>query len=69
VLAALSDVNEVKILGFMLLHRLCELAPTLVASRLDETTEAFDLTMRDLEVKDDTIRQDLERKGTSILRI
>lgn len=62
VMAALSDVNDVKVLGHMLLLRLAQLAPTSVIPRLDDTVQPFQEVMRDLEVKEDTIRQDLERK-------
>lgn len=62
-MAALSDVNEVKVLGLMLLLRLGQLSPSSVVPRLDETVEAMKAMMKDLEVKDDTIQQDLERKG------
>lgn len=64
-MAALSDVNDVKVLGHMLLLRLAQLAPTSVIPRLDDTVQPFQEVMRDLEVKEDTIRQDLERKRES----
>jgi cullin-associated NEDD8-dissociated protein 1 len=62
-MAALSDVNEIKVLGLMLLLRLAQLSPTTVIPRLDEVAEAVQGIMKDMEVKDDTIKQDLERKG------
>jgi len=62
-MAALQDVNEVKILGLMLLLRLGQLSPTSIVPRLDEVTESLKAIMRDVEVKDDTVKQDLERKG------
>jgi hypothetical protein len=65
VFAALKDVNEIKVLGFMLLHRLFQLAPTYVAPRLDEMAESLKVIMKDVEVKEDTVKQDLERKGGS----
>lgn len=64
-MASLSDVNDVKVLGHMLLLRLAQLSPTSIAPRLDDTVKPFQEVMRDLEVKDDTIRQDLERKRES----
>jgi cullin-associated NEDD8-dissociated protein 1 len=62
-MAALTDVNEVKVLGLMLLLKLGQLAPATVIPRLDEVAEALIPTMKDVEVKDDTIKQDFERKG------
>jgi cullin-associated NEDD8-dissociated protein 1 len=63
-MAALADVNEIKVLGLMLLLRLGQLAPASVVPRLDEVAEAVRGIMKDMEVKEDTIKQDLERKGT-----
>lgn len=68
VMAALRDVNEIKSLGLMLLLRLANLAPAAVIPKLDEAAESLKTIMKDLEVKDDTIKQDLERKGELILR-
>lgn len=65
-MAALSDVNEIKVLGLMLLLRLGQLAPNSIIPRLDEVSEAVQSIMKDVEVKDDTIKQDLERKGESL---
>jgi cullin-associated NEDD8-dissociated protein 1 len=62
VLAALRDVNEIKVLGLMLLLRLAELAPAIVEPHLDGVVEALKAIMKDLEVKEDTIKQDLQRK-------
>lgn len=62
VLAALDDVNEIKILGLMLLLRLGQLAPAVVIPRLDDVSASLIAIMKDLEVKEDTIKQDLERK-------
>ncbi|CAK9779690.1 unnamed protein product [Cutaneotrichosporon oleaginosum] len=62
VLAALRDVNEIKVLGLMLLLRLAELAPAIVKPHLDGVVEALRAIMKDLEVKEDTIKQDLQRK-------
>ena len=55
--------SEVKVLGLMLLLRLGQLAPASVIPRLDDVTDAFRAIMKDVEVKDDTVKQDLERKG------
>ncbi|ORX34727.1 armadillo-type protein [Kockovaella imperatae] len=65
VLAAIRDVNEVKVLGLMLLLRLGQLSPASVVPRLDDVTDAFRDIMKDVQVKDDTVKQDLERKGES----
>lgn len=63
VMAALTDVNEIKVLGLMLLLRLGQLSPSSVTPRLDEAVEAMSVMMQDVQVKDDTVQQDLERKG------
>jgi len=68
-MAALKDVNEVKILGLMLLLRLAQLAPASVLPRLDEVAESLKVIMKDVEVKDDTVKQDLERKGESYSKL
>ncbi|WRT63736.1 uncharacterized protein IL334_000659 [Kwoniella shivajii] len=62
VMASLSDVNEVKVLGLMLLLRLGQMSPTSVIPRLDDITNALKDMMKDVEVRDDTVKQDLERK-------
>jgi cullin-associated NEDD8-dissociated protein 1 len=62
-MAALKDINEIKVLGLMLLLRLGQLSPTSVIVRLDEVAESLKVIMKDLEVKEDTVKQDLERKG------
>ncbi|WVQ93760.1 hypothetical protein IAU59_000837 [Kwoniella sp. CBS 9459] len=62
VMASLSDVNEVKILGLMLLLRLGQMSPTSVIPRLDDVAGSLKIMMKDVEVKDDTVKQDLERK-------
>ena len=63
VMAALKDKNEIKVLGLMILLRLAQLSPTSVIPRLDEAAESMKVIMKDLEVKDDVLKQDLERKG------
>lgn len=67
VLAALRDVNEIKVLGLMLLLKLAEDDPATVVPHLDEVVESLKAIMKDLEVKEDTIKQDLQRKGESNL--
>ncbi|ORY22630.1 armadillo-type protein [Naematelia encephala] len=62
VMAALRDVNEIKVLALMLLLRLGQLSPSSVIPRLDDATEPLRVIMKDVEVKDDTVKQDLERK-------
>ena len=48
----------------MLLLRLGQLAPpSVVLPRLDDIVEPLKVIMKDIEVKDDTVKQDLERKG------
>lgn len=64
-MASLKDFNEVKVLGLMLLLRLGQLSPISVIPRLDEVAESLKAIMKDVEVKDDTVKQDLERKGES----
>ncbi|WVQ80275.1 hypothetical protein IAT38_002380 [Cryptococcus sp. DSM 104549] len=63
VMASLADVNEVKVLGLMLLLRLGKMSPTSVIPRLDDTVDNLRVVMKDVEVKDDTVKQDLERKA------
>ena len=65
VMAALRDVNEIKVLALMLLLRLAQLSSTSIIPRLDEVADALKIIMKDVEVKDDTVKQDLERKGAS----
>ncbi|WWC85910.1 uncharacterized protein L201_000780 [Kwoniella dendrophila CBS 6074] len=62
VMASLSDDNEVKVLGLMLLLRLGQMSPTSVIPRLDDVVNPMKVMMKDVEVKDDTVKQDLERK-------
>lgn len=66
VLAALKDHDEVKPLALMLLLRLGQLAPTSIIPRLDDTVGSFQDLMKEIEVKEDTVKQDLERKGESL---
>ena len=68
-MAALHDVNEIKVLGLMLLLRLGRLSPASVIPRLDDVAVALKVIMKDLEVKDDTVKQDLERKGGSDVQL
>lgn len=67
VMAALEDVNEIKVLGLMLLLRLGQLSPSSVVPRLDAAVEIMKGMMKNVEVKDDTILQDIERKGEAVL--
>lgn len=64
VLVGISDeADEIKVLGFMMLFRLSQLAPTVVAQRLDEALPELEKTMKDVAVTKDTVKQDLERAG------
>lgn len=65
VLATLSDVNEIQTLGLMLLVRLAKLAPAAIVPRLDGITDSLKSLMKNIDVKEDTIKQDLERKSES----
>lgn len=47
----------------MLLLRLGQLAPTSIIPRLEDTVGSLQDLMKDIEVKEDTVKQDLERKG------
>lgn len=49
----------------MLQLRLGQLSPQSVIPRLDETVDALKDIMADVAVKEDTVKQDLERKGES----
>ncbi|KAG8804387.1 hypothetical protein FRC19_011274 [Serendipita sp. 401] len=62
VLVSIGDeADEIKVLGFMMLFRLSQVAPTAVAQRLDEATGELEKTMKDVAVTKDTVKQDLER--------
>lgn len=65
VLAGLKDANEIKVVCLMLQLRLGQLSPQSVIPRLDETVDALKDIMADVAVKEDTVKQDLERKGES----
>lgn len=67
-MAGLRDINEIKVLALMLLLRLTQLSPSSVIPRLDDVADALKVIMKDVEVKDDTVKQDLERKGGQLLR-
>lgn len=62
VLTGISDeADEIKVLGFMMLFRLSQVAPTAVGQRLDEALPELEKTMKDVAVTKDTVKQDLER--------
>lgn len=56
-----DEANEIKVLGYMMLFRLSQVAPTAVAQRLDEALPELEKTMKDVTVTKDTVKQDLER--------
>jgi len=60
VLSGLSDEDEIKVLCYLMLIRLSHIAPTTIASRLDQSTEAFSATIN-LKLKDNSVKQDHER--------
>ncbi|OAV91609.1 hypothetical protein PTTG_04239 [Puccinia triticina 1-1 BBBD Race 1] len=60
VLGGLSDEDEIKVLCYLMLIRLSYIAPTTIASRLDQSTEAFSATIN-LKLKDNSVKQDHER--------
>ncbi|POW22830.1 hypothetical protein PSHT_00764 [Puccinia striiformis] len=60
VLQGLSDEDEIKVLCYLMLMRLSHIAPTTIASRLDQSTEAFSATIN-LKLKDNSVKQDYER--------
>ncbi|PLW19619.1 hypothetical protein PCASD_18183 [Puccinia coronata f. sp. avenae] len=60
VLSGLSDEDEIKVLCYLMLIRLSHIAPTTIASRLDQSTEAFSVTIN-LKLKDNSVKQDHER--------
>jgi cullin-associated NEDD8-dissociated protein 1 len=45
----------------MMLFRLAQVAPTVMAQRLDEAVPELEKTMKDVAVTKDTVKQDLER--------
>ena len=62
VLAGLADeANEIKVLCYMMLFRLSQVAPTAVAQRLDDAAPELEKTMKGAVVNKDTVKQDLER--------
>ncbi|EPQ61385.1 hypothetical protein GLOTRDRAFT_30890 [Gloeophyllum trabeum ATCC 11539] len=56
-----DDSDEIKVISHMMLFRLSQLAPTVVAQRLDETAPQLEKTMKGATVTKDTVKQDLER--------
>ncbi|KAA1077478.1 hypothetical protein PGT21_009666 [Puccinia graminis f. sp. tritici] len=60
VLSGLSDEDEIKVLCYLMLIRLSHIAPTTIASRLDQSSEAFSATIN-LKLKDNSVKQDHER--------
>lgn len=63
VIGGLKDVNEVKTLALMLLLRLAHVAPAHVTPRLDDIVPTLEDMMKNLDIKDDMIKKEIERKG------
>ncbi|KAF9016837.1 ARM repeat-containing protein [Hymenopellis radicata] len=62
VLAGLSDESdEIKVISYMVLFRLSQVAPAAVSQRLDDATPPLEKTMKGATVTKDTVKQDLER--------
>jgi hypothetical protein len=62
VISGLKDLDDVKVLCYMSLHRLQQVAPTAVLSRLEDVAEGVTETMKDITVvKKDTMAQDVQR--------
>lgn len=62
VISGLKDLDDVKVLCYMLLHRLAQVAPTSVLARLDDCAEGITVTMQDITVtKKDSMAQDIQR--------
>ncbi len=68
VISGLKDLDDVKVLCYMLLHRLAQVAPTSVLARLDDCAEGITVTMQDITVtKKDSMAQDIQRHVSSLL--
>jgi cullin-associated NEDD8-dissociated protein 1 len=62
VISGLKDLDDVKVLCYMSLHRLAQVAPTSVLARLDDCAEGITVTMQDITVtKKDSMAQDIQR--------
>lgn len=61
VIASLKDVDEVKLLAFMILERLTAVAEAAVVSRLDELAESIEAIVNSVEPKDAS-GQDIQRR-------
>jgi hypothetical protein len=62
VINGLKDLDDVKVLCYMALHRLGQVAPTAVLSRLDDCAEGIAETMKGIAVvKKDAMGQDIQR--------
>ena len=61
VIASLRDVDEVKLLAFMILERLSVVAEAAVVSRLDELAESIEAIVNSVEPKDAS-GQDIQRR-------
>lgn len=64
VVASLKDVDEVKLLAFMILERLTAVAEAAVVSRLDELAESIEAIVNSVEPKDAS-GQDIQRRVCS----
>ncbi len=66
VVNGLKDRDDVKVLCYMALHRLAQVAPASVLSRLDDCAIAVSETMKDVTVgKKDQMAQDIQRSVSS----
>lgn len=61
VIASMKDVDEVKLLAFMILERLTTVAEAAVVSRLDELAEGIEAIVNAVEPKDAS-GQDIQRR-------
>lgn len=56
-----DDSDEIKVISYMVLFRLSQVAPAAVSQRLDDATPPLEKTMKGPTVTKDTVKQDLER--------
>jgi len=54
------DSDEIKVISYIMLFRLCQVAPAAVSQRLDEATPQLQKTIEGAIVTNDMVKQGLE---------
>lgn len=69
-LAGLADLEEVRLLAYLLLHEIIQISPTAVAARLDDPAmlEGLKVTMADPALKKEASASDIQRMVSHRLR-